>query len=162
MRKTKIAGKICCAALAGALALGQLLGSGAGSVDIYAAQTWQDSGLVKNGDFENGTEGWTITTGNESLTCTTESSVYTINNKTNYLHYYADAAGSVSVSQTVASVPAGTYKLSYDVEGEKTDTGLTISAGDVSQDVAATTGWDVWTTYETDEFTLTEASDVTI
>lgn len=162
MRKTKIAGKICCVVLAGVLALGQLIGFGAGTVDIYAAQTWQDSGLVTNGDFESGTEGWTITTENESLTCTTKSDKWATNNTTNYLNYYADAAGNVSVSQTVASVPAGTYKLSYDVEGYAADTGLTISAGGVSQAVAATTGWDVWTTYETEAFTLTEASDVTI
>ena len=168
MKKRGIAGKISCAFLSGALVIGQVLGSVPFALTARAEETgeaekiWKATKLVANGDFETGDlSGWTVgETTSADVNVKVDS--YASNNTTNILNYFAGTGSSVDMTQTISSVPEGTYKLSYDLEGENAASGLTISVADVEQSLADTTGWDNWTTYETDSFTLSESSEITI
>ncbi len=139
--------------------------------------TWKETSLVVNGDFEtndtsSGTDnyltGWTITAANGeegTYGYTSKVDTYASNNKTTILNIWNNSTAStadISVSQTIEDVAAGTYKLALDQEGAAAASGLSVSVADVSLTLPATTGWDVWTTVETESFTLTEAADLTI
>ena len=153
MRRQRIVKQIGCAVLAGALVIGQIFGSGASLIKAEAAENWVDTLMVANGDFETGDDSyWTLDGGSgaELLVKNGSSNV----NSTYYLNLWATDASTVSITQTVESVPAGTYKLEYEVEGAAQDTGLTVSVADKNQAVGATTGWDEWKTNETEEFVL--------
>ena len=161
MRRKRIVKQIGCAVLAGALMVGQIFGSGASLITAKAAESWVDTLNVANGDFETGdSSNWTIESGSgaELVVKNGGSNV----NSTYYLNIWASDAADVSITQTVEAVPAGTYKLEYDVEGDAQDTGLTVSVADKSQAVGATTGWDAWATNETEEFVLEDTTDVSI
>ena len=161
MRRKRIVKQIGCAVLAGALMVGQIFGSGASLITAKAAESWVDTLKVANGDFETGdSSNWTIESGSgaELVVKNGGSNV----NSTYYLNIWASDAADVSITQTVEAVPAGTYKLEYDVEGDAQDTGLTVSVADKSQAVGATTGWDAWATNETEEFVLEDTTDVSI
>ena len=161
MRRKRIVKQIGCAVLAGALMVGQIFGSGASLITAKAAESWVDTLKVANGDFETGdSSNWTIESesGAELVVKNGGSNV----NSTYYLNIWASDAADVSITQTVEAVPAGTYKLEYDVEGDAQDTGLTVSVADKSQAVGATTGWDAWATNETEEFVLEDTTDVSI
>ena len=145
MRRKRIVKQIGCAVLAGALMVGQIFGSGASLITAKAAESWVDTLKVANGDFETGdSSNWTIESesGAELVVKNGGSNV----NATYYLNIWASDAADVSITQTVEAVPAGTYKLEYDVEGDAQDTGLTVAVADKSQAVGATTGWDAWAT----------------
>ncbi len=161
MRKMRIVKQVGCAILAGALVIGQIFGSGASLITAKAAESWVDTQKITNGDFETGdSSNWTIESesGAELVVKNGGSNV----NSTYYLNIWASDAADVSITQTVEAVPAGTYKLEYDVEGDAQDTGLTVSVADKSQAVGATTGWDAWATNETEEFVLEDTTDVSI
>ena len=116
MRRKRIVKQIGCAVLAGALMVGQIFGSGASLITAKAAESWVDTLKVANGDFETGdSSNWTIESGSgaELVVKNGGSNV----NSTYYLNIWASDAADVSITQTVESVPAGTYKLEYDVEG---------------------------------------------
>lgn len=162
MRKMRIVKQVGCAILAGALVIGQIFGSGASLITAKAAESWVDTQKITNGDFETGDEtGWTIS-GGDALTYTVKTDQWATNNTTNYLNYFAATEADITISQTVSSVSAGTYKIGYDLEGKAGDTGLTLTAASVSQALTATTGYNVWTSYETDTFTLDSTEDLTI
>ena len=161
MRKMRIVKQVGCAILAGALVIGQIFGSGASLITAKAAESWVDTQKITNGDFETGDEtGWTIS-GGDALTYTVKTDQWATNNTTNYLNYFAATEADITISQTVSSVSAGTYKIGYDLEGKAGDTGLTLTAASVSQALTATTGYNVWTSYETDTFTLDSTEDLT-
>lgn len=161
MRRQRIAKQIGCAVLAGSLVIGQIFGSGISLIKAKAAESWVDTFMVANGDFETGdSSDWTLDPGSgaELVVKNGGSNV----NATYYLNIWASDSSDVSITQNVASVPAGTYKLEYDVEGDAQDTGLTVSVAGKKQAVGATTGWDAWTTNETEEFVLEDTTDVSI
>ena len=117
MRRKRIVKQIGCAVLAGALMVGQIFGSGASLITAKAAESWVDTLKVANGDFETGdSSNWTIESesGAELVVKNGGSNV----NSTYYLNIWASDAADVSITQTVVAVPAGTYKLEYDVEGD--------------------------------------------
>lgn len=138
--------------------------------------TWKATDLVVNGNFEADTiegdatvaSGWTVTLANgEEGTYgnTVKTDTWAVNNSTRMLNVWNNSTAStvdVTISQTIENVVAGNYKLGFDLEGGATVTGLTVNVGDTNKELPATTGWDGWQTVETDVFTLTEESDVTI
>ncbi|MCQ5134520.1 hypothetical protein, partial [Coprococcus eutactus] len=48
------------------------------------------------------------------------------------------------------------------LEGKAGDTGLTLTEASVRHALTATTGYNLWTRYETDTFTLDSTEDITI
>ncbi|MCD8385018.1 MAG: glycosyl hydrolase 53 family protein, partial [Clostridiales bacterium] len=119
---------------------------------------------LTNPDFETGdSTGWTLS-GFSSVTTDSWAS----NNTTSMLKLWLsdDEAVEGSASYAVA-LTAGTYQFGFDLSGAASSSGLsyTVTADDTvlvnSTAVDNTTGWDVWATCATAEFTLTEDTEVT-
>ena len=94
-----------------------------------------------NGDFENGTEGWTA----EPVPGTFEVKTDEITGS-NALNFYSEAIDiEFKCVQTIESLPAGTYKVTAQSRGdggEKVSVYLNGEKGDVAQE---NSGWDKWT-----------------
>ncbi len=128
---------------------------------------WVETSVISNGDFETADySDWTVS-GDENVTYKVKTDEWASNNTTNILNIYSGGsdAEAFSLSQTV-TLPAGTYKLGWKQEGAAYASGLsmTVGASEVltSKVLDATTGWDAWATCESEKFTLTEQTDVTI
>ena len=131
---------------------------------VEDAYEWQATELVQNGDFETGDyTSWEVAMGGSSVSYQVKTDSWAANNTSQFFSIWngESEAVSFSMSQKVA-VSAGTYKLSLDQEGEAMASGLNVSVGDVSVELAATTGWDNWATVETDEFTVVEDGEIEI
>lgn len=125
---------------------------------------WQATTLVQNGTFETGdTTGWEVSLGDSAATSIVKSDQWATNNTTQFLNLWNGAAGdvAVNVSQKV-NVTAGTYKVSFQVDGEAMSANLSVSVGEANVAVPATTGWDKWATVETGEFTVAADGELTI
>ena len=134
-------------------------------------RSWKATYLVANGDFESETsaEGWTISTGSDSTTWNVKSDQYATNNTTKFLNFWNGDSSDVtiSVSQTLSQVPAGTYYLALDLEGKEATSELKVSVDSgeknyTEKTLEQTTGWNNWNTTKTGMFTLNEAADLTI
>ena len=138
--------------------------------------TWEATELVANGDFEtcdssagwdNYAPEWNVSfdnwDGGASYTSKDGSTAGNSNNTTKYFNVSAGSAAVwYSMTRTISSVEAGTYKLSFQQDGEAMASGLSVSVGGTTKELPATTGWDIWETIETDSFELAETADVTI
>ena len=135
---------------------------------------WANSGSIVNGDFETGdTNGWTVdmpgADGNSAGTLV-KTDQYASGNTTNFFNYWNDTSAeeALTLSQSLGTVKAGTYKISLKLEGKADETGLTLKAADpageekVSLPLGATKDWNNWYSLESDEFTLEEDTDLTI
>lgn len=150
--------------MAATMLIGQFGGSG--SMPVKAEDTWTATEYVVNGDLETGdVDGWSIELASwENAGYTAKVDSWAVNNKTTMMNIWNDTVdgNALTIRQTITAIPAGTYRLSFDQEGEKMSSGLSVSVADTSKTLPATTGWDVWAEVTTDAFTLTEAGDVTI
>ena len=108
-------------------------------------------GTVQNGDFEavDGDYGtvspWTVSMPNG--TYKVETNEWAQDKENQFLNLYAESDTSVSVTQTVTNMEAGTYAVSVDTAGESQTIALTICVkadGEtlVSKDLEALKGWD--------------------
>ena len=128
-------------------------------VEAKAESVWENTSYVVNGDFETGdTTGWTVS--DDSLAYVSTDAYST--NQTQRLHLYSGAEKELSISQTIESVEAGTYRLQFEQDGAAMAFGLSVSVGENSQTLDATTGWDSWETITTDEIVIEEDSEITI
>ncbi|MGM9537426.1 MAG: glycosyl hydrolase 53 family protein [Candidatus Onthomonas sp.] len=133
------------------------------TVDVSAASVELTDLPLENGDFENGTTNWTLS-GFSSVAADSWAS----NNTTNTLNLWLsdDEAMYGSAAYTV-TLTAGTYQFGFDLSGAEMDSGLSyaVTAGKTtlvsSSETCTTTGWDAWASYVTDEFILTEDTEVT-
>lgn len=137
---------------------------------------WKESSYIVNGDFEtaivNGDfetadgSGWTAS-GDADVTYEVKTDTWASNNTTKIFNLYngGSSAEKFSLSQTV-TLPAGTYKLAWKQEGASYASGLsmTVSGAEeiTSKVLDATTDWDNWAEYESEQFTITEQTEVTI
>lgn len=130
-------------------------------------KSWKETSLIENGDFETGDlSGWTAkmpADDGDSAGCKIKVDQWASNNKTNIFNYWNnnEDVAELELSQTVDAVPAGTYKLSFEADGAESEAGVSVSVNGEEISIK-TTGWDSWTTFTTDEFTLDEAEDLTI
>lgn len=116
---------------------------------------------LANGNFETGD----ITNWNLDMTVDGDAGyqVYTdqwaSNNKTNILKIWNEKTVPVpfTLSRTVTGLESGSYKVTLDASGAAGTSGLslTTSAGE-NNSAITTTGWDQWTTVETEAFTVGE------
>lgn len=135
--------------------------------DATLERNWKLTQLVENGDFETGDmTGWEVNLYNDdgdSAGTKIKIDEWASNNKTSIFNFWNDHedAEDFCLSQNI-TVPAGTYKLAFDADGNaEVEPGIVLKVCDKSVEYT-TTGWDVWSTYETEEFTLTEETDITI
>ena len=130
-------------------------------------KSWKETGLIENGDFETGDlSGWTVEMpedDGDSAGCKIKVDQWASNNKTNIFNYWnnKEEAVSLELSQTVDAVPAGTYKLSFEADGAESEAGVSVTINGESVSIK-TTGWDSWSTFTTEEFTLEEEEDLTV
>ena len=147
--------------------------SGEGGSEVTTGETeWTATSLVSNGDFESGdASSWDVEMADadgDSVGTLVKADQYATGNATNFFNYRNNASESKALllSQTLTSVPAGTYKLSIFLEGAEAETGLTLKAEDSQgQELAtvalgATKGWNNWYSLESDEFEIAEDGDV--
>ena len=123
-------------------------------------ETWQDTGLLVNGDFEDGDNGWTVSGGNAD--CKVVNNTNATNNTTKYYHIYAEENTEFVLQQIIQDVAPGTYKVEMEQEGHTMASGLSIQVGDTTGELPATTGWDQWSDYTSEEIVIEEAADLTI
>ena len=123
-------------------------------------ETWQDTGLLVNGDFEDGDNGWTVSGGNAG--CKVENNTYATNNTTNYYHIYAEENTEFVLQQIIPDVAPGTYKVKMEQEGDVKASGLSIQIGDITEELPTTTGWNQWADVASGEIVVEEAMDLTI
>ena len=135
---------------------------------------WKETTLVANGDFETGdTSYWDAEMADadgDSVGTLVKTDQWATGNTTYFFNYWNNSSESKALllSQTLSSVEAGTYKLSINLEGADAESGLTLSAADgsgkelASISLGATKGWNEWYTLKSDEFELSEDSDVVV
>lgn len=169
--KKRLGKRVFAAALAAATVVTMLPSNGLESV--AADTTWTDTGLVVNGDFETAVDsdgnllGWG---GYKDGKFSVKKDEWAKNNTTTWLDIKYTSTGEASLTQTIANLGAGTYKVTLEQSGkESTASGLSLSVTVGEADTAsaitelpATTAWDAWTTVETSEFTIEDTSDITI
>jgi arabinogalactan endo-1,4-beta-galactosidase len=143
--------------------------------DVNSGETeWKATTLVSNGDFESGdASSWNVEMADadgDSVGTLVKTDQWATGNATNFFNYWNNGSESKALllSQALTSVPAGTYKLSIDLEGAEAETGLILKAEDsqgqelVKLELGATKGWNNWYSLESDEFKLSEECDVTV
>lgn len=114
---------------------------------------------IPNGDFEKGdASGWELT-GYDEVNVGIDS--WAANNKTNTLSLWiSDSEESEMTVSYSVKLTAGTYHFTFDLSGAEMNSNLSYSItaeNDVlinGSDTYTTAGWDNWSTYTTDEFTL--------
>ena len=118
---------------------------------------------LPNGDFETGDSSNWVLTGFSDV-----SSESAPNNSSNTLNLWLSNEGALSGTASYSvSLTAGIYQFGFDLSGAESDSGLSYSVlqGETplvsGSDTYTTSGWDIWDTYTTDEFTLVEDSEVT-
>ena len=127
---------------------------------------------LSNGDFETtDTTNWNVSLASydNSSAYTVKNDAWTTNNKTYFLNVYNgnEEENDFKACYTVSDLEAGNYYVSMDFEGADMNSGLTLCVTDNDGNVMseteaiATTGWDVWTTYETDIFDF-DGGDLTV
>ena len=142
-------------------------GSGEQENESPVSYEWKKSSYIVNGDFETANyDGWTAS-GDADVTYTVKTDSNATNNTTNIMNIYngGSSVENFSLSQTV-TLPAGTYKLAWNQDGAEYASGLSMSVSAteaiIEKMLDATTGWNVWTEYESEQFTLTEQTEVTV
>ena len=146
--------------LAAAMLLGTISAEGLVVRAEEQDDTWENTGLLVNGDFEDGDNGWTVSGGNAEYTI--KSDEYASNNTTSFYHIYAGEDTEFSLQQVIADVEPGTYKVEMEQDGATMASGLSLQILDTVKELPATTGWDSWTEVISEEFVVEEATDLTI
>ncbi|MBO6115508.1 MAG: glycosyl hydrolase 53 family protein [Lachnospiraceae bacterium] len=175
MKKLKGLRKIVAIMLAGAITLstpGNNLFNN--SRDVKAESEWTATTLVSNGDFESCDDsiaGWEITgwLTNNGLWYLNNSEDSYANNNTTFIktNNSSDEASTLTMSQTISDVAAGTYKVAIRSTGSSdVVSGISISISDgeniKAKSLESVSSWGTWITTETDAITLTESGSLTI
>ena len=144
------------------------------SRDVKAAGDWTPTSLVSNGDFESCSSDiadWDITNwlANDGLWYMDGSTDSYANNTTTVVktNNSSDSASTLTMSQTISNVAAGTYKVSVRSTGSAgvvSGINVSISDGENTETKAfeSVSSWGTWTTTETDAITLSETGSLTI
>ncbi len=133
------------------------------SLPVFPARAADTQITLPNGDFEDGTTGWTLTGFS-----TVGADSYDTSNSTNTLSLWlSDSEALEGSAAYTVTLDAGTYYFTFDTEGVAGEAPLSYTVSGGSELVAATavpanTGWANWQTVTTGSFTLTEQTPVTI
>ncbi|MBR1815788.1 MAG: glycosyl hydrolase 53 family protein [Lachnospiraceae bacterium] len=134
--------------------------------DVKAEDTWEATTLVSNGDFSSDLRsGWSYTLNWTDFDGTWTKTIGdgAQNNTSQVFHFtnVGTTASALSLYQTVNGVEAGTYrvKLIYDgLLGTASGLKLYVNGDSTGKTFGASEGWDVWSTLESDEFTIEEGT----
>jgi arabinogalactan endo-1,4-beta-galactosidase len=162
------------AALALVMGLSLVVVNPTSDMGTVKADSWSGTSLISNGDFESAFDSstnWTVVGASSSSKKTgliLNTDTYAENNTSQVckINNNSTSTSAMSLSQTV-ELEAGTYKVSLKQDGATVQSGMkiTVTAGDITYvdyELPATTGWDKWTTVETDSFTLEAATTITL
>ena len=122
---------------------------------------------LSNSDFESGNiTGWNVSWDSASVGV----DQYASNNTTNTLTlpwYSTDT--DIYATYEADNIEAGTYKVSIDISGDTTDSGLKLVVKNTdgtyiyeADDTITTNGWDNWSTITSSEFVLTQTTSLVI
>lgn len=109
-------------------------------ISVEAAET-VETDYIKNGSFEDGNDGldgWTIT-GLEGFDTHSDN-----HSGTKSGHFWNASAGTYKCTQTISSLPAGTYKLSLWSMGSDGESVYPYFAGEKGDDVQTDSGHNNW------------------
>lgn len=181
MRKQNIiVKKIMSVVLACTVAVASVAVVGVGELKASAAVSWAATDIITNGDFETGTDkgSWTSYAAEWDLWLNSWESDSTCwekeENNNHMIHVFNGLSESnqATITRTIEDVPAGTYRLSFEQSGlADTKSGLWVTVMNASnsdsvlatKELDATSGWNVWETQSTGEFTLdSEATSIKI
>ncbi|MCR4903560.1 MAG: glycosyl hydrolase 53 family protein [Butyrivibrio sp.] len=142
------------------------------SSDTTVTEISTSSKELSNGDFETqDTTGWSVQADvkeDADQGYTVRCDEWASNNTTYEFNYWNNDTDSMNLllAQKVTDLTEGTYKVSISLEGAEAQTGLEllVSTTDYAQNISlgATTGWDSWTTIESDEFQISSDDTLTI
>lgn len=111
---------------------------GRNTLEVSQASLWNPvkTSFVENGSFDNGTTGWSYTTGAQNHGTTTNK-----DNKVVYLAFenWAPSLKAGKMYQTVSDIPSGTYMLDITAWADNMD-GKQVYMGNSSLPLAGTTG----------------------
>lgn len=137
-----------------------------------SSATWNSTSYVTNGDFEDGLDGWSVEmeySDGDNYGYQYKTDSWASNNTTQIFNYWNNSSDddALSLSQTITDVEAGTYKVSADIEGADSSSGLSLLVKEDDETLVSyvfddTSGWDVWSTVYSDSFTLDDTSSITI
>ena len=130
-----------------------------GTKTTFASETWQDTNLVKNGEFENGSKDWLVETG-----ITSDQAYIAVvgeKNTTNAYHYWSENGDYLSLSQKISQLPEGTYKVAVMAMGKVSDLSLRVDDMDASVKLNDTE-WEEWENFQTNSFQINQTRDITI
>ena len=136
-----------------------------GAYQVDAEDSWVDTGLIQNGDFE---DSWNLSAWNQSDIYWSNDfkgsvSVTDSGENSRYLNCGGDTevVASADLYQTV-SLSKGDYRLTLDYCGDAKDVGLKIYAGDSEAKLWPSESWS-WKEAETYvDFSISEDSDITL
>ncbi len=158
VRKRRVIRKTTGFALAAAMIITSL---GLDGLSVMAEDSWEDTGLIKNGDFETNSYGEWKSKGNYYPGIKSNDG----GNESYFVDLWAsdEEDKELDFSQTVTVTEAGTYRLSYISEGPawSSDLGLYVDDNKVYS-IGVSTGWGTWDENTSDEFTLEADDEVTI
>ena len=151
--------------LATSFVIGSISLAKIGAYQVDAEDSWIDTGLVQNGDFE---ESWDLSAWNSNDIYWSNDfkgsvSVTDSGEQSRYLNCGGDSGtvASADLYQTL-SLSKGDYRLTLDYSGDAKDTGLKIYAGDSEAKVWPSEGWS-WKVAETYvDFSVSEDCDITL
>lgn len=150
--------------MAAAMAVAQF--TGVGAIRAHAEETTVS---VANGNFENGTEGWSIdwTSWDGGSSYTVKTDEWMSNNTSSILNFWNGDANENTFTAyiTVEDISEGIYYASAKLDGKESSTDLKLSLEQNGEEKAVggsieTSGWDSWNTYTTGNATLAEGSCV--
>ena len=131
-----------------------------------AAESWTDTNLFTNGDLTEATDEWKA----EITDPSGDETKFTINKEQLNANNGSGKINSMSAERTVENVPAGTYRLVFEQNGEETDASvftLFVKNGETvltQKELEPTVGWNDgnFSAVETEAFTLEKQSNLTI
>ena len=165
MRVIKTWKKAVAYTLVTSFAIGSISIAKLGAYQVDAEDSWVDTGLIQNGDFE---DSWDLSAWNQSDIYWSNDfkgsiSVTDSGESSRYLNCGGDTDVIVTADlmQTV-SLSKGDYRLTLDYCGDAKDSGLKIYAGDKEAAVWPSEGWS-WKEAETYvDFSVSEDSDIAL
>jgi len=120
--------------------------AGIGNLDVLEVKAAGIDDYITNGGFENGINGWTVTgpEGFKIIDTNDGAEVEKVHDGTKSADFWNASAATYTCTQTVSSLPAGTYKLSIYSAGNDGEKVYPYFDGKKGDDFQENSGWKNW------------------